>query len=239
MGILIEKKVMRNRTHVLASRKEAGELLASYLGQYKGKEAFVVAIPAGGVPVGAAIARALSAPFDLLTVRKIQIPWNTEAGFGAVCPDGTEVLNEPLMRSLALENGDLKVQLQKALDVIRNRERLFRKERPFPNIEKKTVIITDDGLASGYTMLAALKFVKKRAPGKVIIAVPTAFERTAHFILKEVDELYCLNVRSGPTFAVADAYETWYDLSDGEVLHILRELEKEGLYTLQNPSKVK
>jgi len=237
MGILIEKKVMRNRTHLLRSRKEAGELLASFLGRYRGKNAMVLAIPAGGVPVGAEIAKALSMHFDLLIVRKIHIPWNTEAGFGAVCPDGTEVLNEPLMRSLALENGDLKVQMQKALDVIRAREKLFRKERPFPDVRDKTVIVTDDGLASGYTMLAALKFLKRRAAGQIVVAVPTAFERTAHFVLKEVDELYCLNVRSGPTFAVADAYFSWHDLKDEEVLAILKELEEEGIYL--NPSKVK
>jgi putative phosphoribosyl transferase len=231
VGILVEKKVLRNRTHALSTRAGAGRLLAPYLAQYKSSETIVLAIPAGGVPVGAEIALALSVPLDLLVVRKIQIPWNTEAGFGAVCPDGTQVLNEPLMRSLALEDADLETQIRKAKEVISTREKLFRAGRLFPAVENKTVILTDDGLASGYTMLAAIKCVKKKSPRKIIAAVPTAFERTAYFVLKELDELYCLNMRSGPTFAVADAYREWYDLPDREVMDILRKLAERGLYT--------
>ena len=111
----------------------------------------------------------------------------------------------------------------KTRDVLRRREKLFREDRPLPSVRNKNTIIIDDGLASGYTMLAAVKIVKSTAPRKSIIAVPTASRKTTDFILPEVDELVCLNVRSGFPSAVADAYQNWYDISDEEVLEILRD----------------
>lgn len=232
MGILIEKKSFRNVRHILESRMEAGRLLSGLLSNIERKNAIVLAIPSGGVPVGAEISKKLRIPMDLLIVRKVQIPWNTEAGFGAVCPDGTEVLNEGMLKSLGLEDEDMNAQIEKARSSIREREIIFRKGRPFPSVKGKTVVITDDGLASGYTMAAAVRFVRKEKAGRTIVAVPTALERTAHFILKEVDELYCLNVRRGEQFAVADAYQDWHDVSDKEVMKILDALRREGLYEL-------
>jgi predicted phosphoribosyltransferase len=108
------------------------------------------------------------------------------------------------------------------LDVIKRRNEIFRGNRLFPSLKGKIVIVVDDGLASGYTMLSAIKYIKKRNPSKAIIAVPTGSQRTVEFILPEVDELVCLNIRSGFTFAVADAYINWYDLDDEEVISLLR-----------------
>ena len=170
------------------------------------------------MPVAKEIADALDLPLDLIIVRKIQIPYNPEAGFGAMGPDGEIIINDQLLNQLGLTEGEIKKQVERTRDVIKQRNRLFRGDRPFPVLKGKIVIVSDDGLASGYTMLAAVGFIKKRKPEKIIVSVPTAAKRTIEFILPEVDEIVCLNVRSGFSFAVADAYRRWYDLTDREVL---------------------
>lgn len=225
MGKLIEKKDLRDKLSVFKDRAEAGAVLAEMLRSYKGTDAIVFAIPSGGVPVAKEIAVALGLPMDLAIARKIQIPHNPEAGFGAIGPDGTTVINEPLLLRLGLTGAEVETQIKKALEGVKRRERIFRSDANFPNVAGKTVIVVDDGLASGYTMLAALRFVKKRNPSRLVAAVPTASKRAAEFILPDVDELYCPNIRSGFTFAVADAYEKWHDLSEDEVISILKELE--------------
>lgn len=106
--------------------------------------------------------------------------------------------------------------------------RKFRGNRPFPDLNGKTVILVDDGLASGFTMLAAAKSIRNQHPEKIVIAVPTASAGAIELLASSVDELVCPNIRGGPIFAVADAYENWYDLSDDEVLELLRRSEKNG-----------
>ncbi|HHT9112262.1 MAG: phosphoribosyltransferase [Planctomycetes bacterium] len=208
--------------HVFKDRKEAGRLLAQKLLKYKDIDGIVLGIPSGGVPVAAEIAKVLGLPLDVIIVRKIQLPDNTEAGFGAVGPDGEVSLNTNLISQLHLTEKEVKRQIQITVDTIKRRNELFREGRPFPFLEDKVVIIVDDGLASGYTMLSAVDFIKRHKPEKVVVAVPTAPKETVDLILPQVDEIVCLNVRSGFTFAVADAYEKWYDLGDEEVISILR-----------------
>ena len=222
MGKLVEDVSLRDKNDVFMDRSQAGHLLALKLSKYKGPDSMILAIPSGGVPVASEIRAALGLPMDLIIVRKIQIPGNTEAGFGAMGSDGEVILNEGLLQRIGLTEEETAMQIKKALDVIRKRERLFRAGRPFPLIKNRNAIIVDDGLASGYTMLAAVNIVKSKKPKKIIIAVPTASRNTADLILPEVDELICLNVRSGYPFAVADAYQNWYDVTDEEVLEILK-----------------
>lgn len=222
MPNLIEDWSLRNKMHVFKDRKEAGWLLARRLSGYKDVNGIVLAIPSGGVPVAAEIAKALVLPLDVIIVRKIQLPDNTEAGFGAVGPDGEVSLNTNLISQLRLTKKEVKRQIQITVDTIKRRNELFRGGRQFPLLKDKVVIIVDDGLASGYTMLSAVDFIKRHKPEKVVVAVPTAPKETVDLILPRVDELVCLNVRSGFTFAVADAYEKWYDLEDEEVISILR-----------------
>jgi putative phosphoribosyl transferase len=127
-----------------------------------------------------------------------------------------------LLRQLNLPEDAIGIQTKKTIDVIKKRDQLFRREQPYPMLTDKTVIIADDGLASGYTMLAGVRFIRTKAPQKVIVAVPTGSKRTIDRLLPETDELICLNVRSRLPFAVADAYRNWYDLTDKEVLDILK-----------------
>lgn len=220
---LSEQKELRDRKHVFKDRQEAGRLLADKLVSCSGPDTLVLAIPSGGVPVALAIAKKLQTAVDLIIVRKIQIPHNTEAGFGAVSPDATVILNEPLLHTLKLTRAQIDQQKNKALETIKARNRLFRKSRPYPSFHDKTVIIVDDGLASGYTMRAAIRFVKKETPRKIIVAVPTSSEKTAETVAREIDLLLCLNIRSGFPYAVADAYRNWYDLNDDEILSLLND----------------
>jgi len=222
MGKLAENISLRNKLSVFEDRNEAGRLLAEMLVMYKSSQSIVLGIPSGGVPVASEIADALHLPIDFIIVRKIQIPYNPEAGFGAVGPDGEVILNERLLDQIGVTEGEINAQVRKTKEIIKKRNQLFRGERPFPILKNKNVIIVDDGLASGYTMLAAVKFIKRNMPNKIIVAVPTCSDQTADFILPKVYELVCLNVRSGFYFAVADAYKNWYDLTDEEVISIIR-----------------
>lgn len=222
MGNLIEEISLRDRKYVFKDRSDAGRFLSQKLLKYKGSDSIILSIPSGGVPIAFEIMQALSLPIDLIIVRKIQIPNNPEAGFGAMSPNGEVILNKSLLNQIGLTKEEITTQIRKTEDVIKKRGHVFRGDKPFPSMENKNVFIVDDGLASGYTMLAAINFIKRKSPVKIIVAVPTASKKTVDSILPEVDELVCLNIRSGYPFAVADAYEDWYDLTDEEVLEILK-----------------
>lgn len=222
MNKLIEESSFREKLHVFRDRKEAGRLLAQKLKQYRDTDSIVLGIPSGGVPVASEISGTLNLPMDLIIVRKIQIPYNPEAGFGAMGPDGKIIINEKLLGQLYLTEDEIKTQIKKTEEILEKRNKLFRGSKPYPLLKNRNVIVVDDGLASGYTMLAALRFLKRNDPLKTIVAVPTGSKRTIYFIFPETDELICLNIRSRFPFAVADAYINWYDLSDEEVLNILK-----------------
>jgi len=184
-------------------------------------DAIVLAIPSGGVPVGLAISSHLKLPFDLLIIRKIPIPGNPESGFGAVSLEGDMVLNEPMVRMLGLTAEEIENLARTVREELVARNRIFRESRPWPEIKGKIAILVDDGLASGYTMLAAARAVHRLEPKQIIVAVPTASARTVNLLLPEVEMIFCPNIRSGATFAVADAYRHWHDLSPGEVASLL------------------
>lgn len=221
MMTLIEDLSLHNKIGIFEDRAEAGRLLAERLAPFNKPGAIVLAVPSGGVPVGKEIAMAFGCDFDLLIVRKAQIPWNTEAGFGAVNLNGDSIINEPLVQTLGLTKEEINAQLSTTRKLLRKREKLFRKDRPFPSLEKRTVILADDGLASGYTMLVAISFVRKHNPAEIVVAVPTGMTDTVETIHSEADALVCLNIRDTYPFAVASAYRNWYDLTDAEVLHLL------------------
>lgn len=220
---IIEDQSLRDKTHVFRDRLEAGDGLARRLEKYRKKEAFVLAIPSGGIPIGLAIARHLELPFDLVISRKIPIPGNPEAGFGAVSFEGSLFLNEPLVRELDLTSEEIWKLSAPVLEEIHHRNAAFRGGIPFPDLQGKIAILVDDGLASGYTMMASINFVKKKKPGRIVVAIPTAPEGSVQFISPSVDEILCLNIRRGFFFAVADAYNHWHDLSEEEVLEFLKQ----------------
>ena len=222
MAEIVEDPALRNRINVFDNRSYAGELLAEWLKEYKDrKEAIVLAIPAGGVPVAFQLSKKLNIPWDLAVTRKLHIPWNREAGFGAISWDGTVILNESLVTSLGLTKEEIARCVEEEKSDIQKRLKIFGKNKPFPNIKGKVVIIVDDGLASGFSMLVTVKTIKRKAE-EVVVAVPTAPVSAIELIRPHVDKIVCLNIRSGPLFAVADAYKVWYDLANADVIDILK-----------------
>ena len=222
MDFVFQDLNLRERTRVFKDRKDAGVQLADSLMSYSGSDAMVFAIPSGGIPVAAQVCHMLGLKLDILVVRKIQLPDDPEAGFGAVGPNGTVVLNEYLMEVEKMPHPVVEEQTMKAQQGAEWREQMFRGGVPYPVMKDRTIILIDDGLASGFTMLAAIKFVRIRRAKKVVVAVPTGSERAVELASEKADEVHCLNVRSQPFYAVADAYKYWYDLTDEEALSILR-----------------
>ena len=220
-----EKIELRDRTRVFKDRLDAGVVLGEMLAPAYGGagDVMVLTIPMGGVPVAVKIAEILDCPLDLTIVRKIQIPGNTEAGFGAMTQEGDVFLNEVLMTQLGLTEEQVERQSAKVRGELAERNRRLRGERPFPDLSGKTVVIVDDGLASGFTMKASVYMANKRKAAKTIVAVPTAPLRSIDSLGSGVDEVYCANVREVFSFAVADAYQNWYDLSEKEVRFLLSE----------------
>ena len=221
MTKIIEMEELRNKNYVFRDRVHAGELLASKLKPYVGKDSIVLAIPSGGVPIGSTLAKELGLQMDLLIVRKLPIPYNTEAGFGSMSWNGEVKLNEKLLEQLELSDPEIDSIIRDVKSELDKRMEMFRGNKPFPELKGKTAIIVDDGLASGYTLLAAISSVKKLSPARIIVAVPTASKNAVDLLAPYVDEIFCLNIRETKIFAVADAYQEWHDLTQQEVLKLL------------------
>jgi len=215
---------LRNRLRVFHDRASAGKVLADMLEEFRGSDVMAMGIPAGGMAVAVEIARELHLPLDIAVVSKIILPWNTEAGYGAVAFDGTVILNEELLSRLNLSDQEIQTGIKNTEQKVSRRVALFRGDRPSPDF-KRPVILVDDGLASGFTLRVAIKALRRNGATNLILAVPTAHSESVQAILEEVDAIYCPNLRSGLSFAVADAYERWSDLGEQEVIRILQEFE--------------
>jgi putative phosphoribosyl transferase len=202
-------------------RAEAGRRLAARLRAYQGLDALVLGIARGGVVVGAPIAEALEAELEVIAPRKLPIPFNPEAGFGAIAEDGTIYLNAALVRALGLTEDEIRQIAAEVLAEVRRRIERYRGDRPPPVVNDRTVILVDDGLATGYTMLAAIQSVKKGAPARLVVAVPVSPASTLRRIEPHVDELHCLIAPETDVFAVADFYEDFRDVRDEDVTALL------------------
>jgi putative phosphoribosyl transferase len=209
------QSVFRDRTH-------GGRCIAEMI---KESDAIVMGIPAGGIPVAEVVARVLGFSLDVAVVSKITLPWNTEAGYGAVAFDGSLRLNEALIRQSGLSRNQVQAGIDKTRIKVAERVRRLRGGKPMSDLSDKTVIVVDDGLASGYTMQVAVEALARCGVGKMIVAVPTGHATAIEEIARRVHALYCPNIRSGPRFAVADAYEKWTDVSDSEAETILKTVD--------------
>jgi putative phosphoribosyl transferase len=219
MGNIIDNPRLREQRFIFRDRHDAGRQLGAFIRTLPAiPSPLILAIPAGGVPVGREVAAAVGAPFSLAVVRKIRIPGTTESGFGAVTWDGQVLINERLRAALGLTESEVELAVFETRENVNERLARFTMGRPVPEMAGRTIILTDDGLASGFTMLAAIRSVRTRNPARILVAVPTASASSAELVAGYADQLICLNIRSGRSFAVADAYEEWYDLGDQEVL---------------------
>jgi putative phosphoribosyl transferase len=204
-------------------RQDAGTKLAAVLSEYAGSDTVVLAIPMGGVPVGIAIATGIKAGLDLLIVRKIPVPWEPEAGYGAIADDGTVVLNEQMVKGLGLSKAEIKLGRETVKEEMGRRRLVLKDKWPTLDLAGKTAVIVDDGLASGFTMIAAIRSVRLRKAGKVVVAVPCASKAAFERVSRECDELVALYISDTSWFAVASFYENWHDLNYSEVLNLLEE----------------
>jgi putative phosphoribosyl transferase len=203
-------------------REAAGRSVAGMLNKYKDGDALVLAIPAGGVPVAAAIASALSLELQVIPVSKVLFPWTTEGGFGAVAFDGTEWIDHAAVDTFGLKTEQIEKAIAEARAKVERRNARLRGNRSLPELGNSTVILVDDGIAAGSTMRTAITALRKRGAGRIVVAVPTAHARSVEMLRELADEIVCPDIRGGMRFAVADAYEEWRDLSDDEVEAILK-----------------
>ncbi|WP_455140103.1 phosphoribosyltransferase [Candidatus Hodarchaeum mangrovi] len=215
--MIIENLSFRNKYYIFNSRRKAGSLLGSYVGL----ESFdlLLLIPNGGIPVGLGIVEFPLVPrtkIDLLIVRKIQIPGNTEAGMGAITPDGQVFLNDMLLDRLAITTHQLETQIERTKYEIEKKRREFTGTSHKLEVYGKNILIVDDGVASGFSVLAASSWLRQLGAETIILAVPTAPISSLKRLEKVLDKIICLNVREKFPFAVADAYTNWYDVSDLE-----------------------
>lgn len=218
---LHEVSSLRDQAHVFRDRRHAGEVLAGMLESWREGDACVLAIPAGGVPVAAALCRVLALPLGVAIVSKITPPWNSEIGYGAVAFDGTVRLNRDLVARLGLSARDVEQGIEATTRKVRRRAVALRGAFELADVEGRAVLLVDDGLASGFTMQVAVHALRQLAPDRIGIAVPTGSPRTLASLEPLVDELTCANVRGGFSFAVADAYQHWSDVEEGEAAAIL------------------
>jgi predicted phosphoribosyltransferase len=221
---IIDDPSLREKIKIFRDRVDAAEKLAERLSEYKDRtDAVVLAIPSGGAPIGLILSRKLNLDFNLVMVRKIHLPWNPEAGFGAVAWDGTYLLNHELVELTQLSPNIIAKCISNEINEIKFQMREWGLIEYNLDVKDKVAIITDDGLASGYTMSVAVETVKKRGSKQVIVAVPTGSSEALRMLHDKVDMIICLNVRSSRVFAVADAYIEWRDISHDEVKNLLAE----------------
>jgi putative phosphoribosyl transferase len=202
-------------------RRDAGRLLAARLGAYAGRpDVVVLALPRGGVPVAYEVAEALGVPLAVFVVRKLGMPGHEEFAMGAVASGGVLVLNEETLRDYGVTREQVEAVVDAEKRELERRERIYRGDRPFPDLTGRTVILIDDGLATGSTMRAAVAALRQERPARVIIAVPTAPFETCQEMRAIVDAMICLQTPD-PFYAVGLWYEDFSQTSDEEVRELL------------------
>ena len=202
-------------------RREAGQVLADTLTAYAGRpDVLVLALPRGGVPVAYEVARALGAPLDVFLVRKLGVPGHEELAMGAVATGGVRVLNDQVVGALGIPPSVIEAVAAWQQQELARRERLYRGDRPPPDVRGRTVILVDDGLATGSTMRAALAALRRQQPARLVVAVPTAAPETCDELRAEADDVVCATTPE-PFDSVGLWYEDFSQTTDEEVRELL------------------
>jgi len=208
-------------------RHEAGQLLAEELDFLKGrKDVIILAIPRGGVVVGYEVAKALGAPLEVYITHKIGAPYNPELAIGAVASDGGVVLDGNLTAQLGVPDGYIEAETKRQREEIKRRMTKYQGERPPPELEGKTVVLVDDGVATGATTLVAVRALKKQKPAELILAIPVGPPDTIAGLRREADRVVCLATPE-PFWAIGRFYIDFSQTSDEEVIALLDELRKQ------------
>ena len=202
-------------------RFDAGKVLAKFLKEYYNKpDVIVLALPRGGVPVAYEIAKSLAVSLDVFIVRKLGVPWHEELAMGAIASGGTVVFNEDIIQTLNVSKTEINQVIQSEQDELKRREQMYRGDRVFPVLTDKTIILVDDGIATGATIQAAIKGIRQHNPAKIIVAVPVAATETYETIKKLADQIICPQIPSH-FYAVGAWYENFSQTTDEEVFDLL------------------
>lgn len=203
-------------------RVEAGRELGALLARrFRGRDdVLVLGLPRGGVVVACEVAELLEAPLDVLVVRKLGFPGQDELAIGAIASGGVQVLNEALLVQTGLPRDRIEAVVARERAELERREELYRGERAPPELAGKVVIVVDDGLATGATMLAAVEALRSRSPARIVVAVPTAPRQTCEALADVADDVICLR-QPDPFYAVGLSYEDFAEVSDDEVRRLL------------------
>jgi len=204
-------------------RSDAGQILARAVAAKitPGESVVVLGLPRGGVPVAAAVAKALNATLDVIVARKLGVPFNPEYAFGAIASGGARYLNQSVVHGLALTEDQIAAVSAAETAELQRREQRYRGERPFPNLAGKTVILVDDGIATGATLRAAMLAVREMQPARLIVAAPVAPADTAAEIASKVDEFVC-PIIADDFQAVGQFYRDFGQVEDAEVVDALK-----------------
>jgi len=209
-------------------RSDAGRQLADRLLDFAGKKGLLVlALPRGGVPVAAPVAEALAAPLDVLVVRKLGVPGHEELAMGAVASGGASVLNMEVIAPLRISRQAIERVAAEERRELERRERAFRGERPFPNLLGATVVLVDDGVATGSTMLAAVRALRERKPAAIIVAAPVMSAEAYDALTREADQCVAL-ATPDPFWGVGAWYEDFTQTTDAEVVALLDAARREA-----------
>ena len=208
---------------LFSDRAEAGKALARKLAAYAGRpDVLVLALPRGGVPVAFEVAKALDAPLDIFLVRKLGVPGHEELAMGAIASGGVRVLNRRVVNGHGIDADTIERATREEARELARREQLYRGARPFPKLTGKTVLLVDDGLATGATMRAAVAAVRTLKPARVVVAVPVGPTDTCAVLAREADAVVCVTMPE-PFFAVGQGYEKFSQTTDDEVRRLLME----------------
>jgi putative phosphoribosyl transferase len=208
----------------LSDRRSAGAALAQRLVDRELRDPVVLAMPRGGVPVGVEIAKALNAPLDLVLVRKIGVPYQPELAAAAVV-DGTEpeiVVNDEVVRLAGITRDYIDEQAKEELAEIERRRHLYLEGRPRVPLENRTLILVDDGIATGASIRAAIAALRRKNPLRLILAIPVAPVDTVEILRSQVDEVVCLEMPE-PFYAIGMHYEDFHQVPDEEVIQLMNE----------------
>jgi putative phosphoribosyl transferase len=208
------------------NRTEAGQVLARHLQHYKNiPDLLVLALPRGGVPAAYEVARELNAPLDVFTVRKLGVPGHQELAMGAIATGGIRILHEGVIRELGIPEKTIDIVAEHERQELARREQLYRGERPPLSVENRTVIIVDDGLATGSSMRAAVQALRQSKPAKLVVAIPTAPAETCQKLTDIADEVVCA-ITPEPFYAVGGSYADFNQITDDEVKEIIERASK-------------
>ncbi|HEY9670524.1 MAG TPA: phosphoribosyltransferase [Waterburya sp.] len=205
----------------LQNRTEAGELLAKKLTAFANRpDVLVLGLPRGGVPIAFEIAKALNAPLDICLVRKLGVPGQSELAMGAIASGNVMVINEDVVKWLKIPTDAIDRVVAKEQQELQRRDRAYRGNCPFPDVQHRTIILVDDGIATGSTMRAAIAALRKQQPDQIVVAIPVASSVTCDELRTQVDKIVCL-IMPEPLSSISLWYEDFSQTTDEEVRHLL------------------